>query len=206
MSAARAWSIALQIALGSLAEVAMTSTPCWVSVLMKLTWEEALASVGPTSLYSPSISPTAASPPPSATSKYGLFSCLGRKAIFSPEGISASGSASAPELSLPLPLVSSSPRVVPPQAAVVSTIAATATPVRPVRSRRLVRKLDMGSLSLGPASGAGVCGGGGRSRRDRSSPGAPGAQPGRHLGSDDGDDEQDSGDDVQDVVGHVDQP
>src|SRR5215210_1668578 len=62
MSALRAWSSALQIAFGSFAEVAMTSTPCWVSVLMKLTCEEALASVGPTSLYSPLISSTAFSP------------------------------------------------------------------------------------------------------------------------------------------------
>src|SRR5215218_6437433 len=146
MSAARAWSSALQMAFGSLAEVAITSTPCWVRVLMKLTCEEALPSVGPTWLYSPLNAWTAFSPPPSATSKYGLFSCLGRKATFRPEGISASGFASAVDVAAP------------PLAAVVSTKAATATPVRPPRSRRPVRKLDMGSLSLGPASGAGVWG------------------------------------------------
>src|SRR3954468_11537900 len=67
-------------------------------------------------------------------------------AIFRPEGIFASGFAEA-LASLPLLLELSSPRVVPPQAAVVSTMAATATPVRPPRRRRLVRKLVIGSLS-----------------------------------------------------------
>src|SRR6266545_6404140 len=49
----RAWLIAPQIAFGSFAEIAMTFEPCWVSVLMYDTWEDADASDGPTSLYLP---------------------------------------------------------------------------------------------------------------------------------------------------------
>jgi len=37
----RAWLIAPQIAFGSFAEIAMTFEPCWVSVLMYETWDDA---------------------------------------------------------------------------------------------------------------------------------------------------------------------
>src|SRR5919112_2502116 len=59
-------------AFGSLAAIAITSCCCWISVLMYETCEEALASFGPTSLYSPLSSPSAALPPLTSTSEYGL--------------------------------------------------------------------------------------------------------------------------------------
>src|SRR4051812_20032344 len=48
------------------------------------TCDEALASDGPTRLYSPLTALTASSPPLSEIVKYGLLIALGRKAIFSP--------------------------------------------------------------------------------------------------------------------------
>src|SRR3954447_4501845 len=71
-------------AFGSLAEIAMASTFCEVRVLMYETCDDALASDGPTRLPSPPSVLTASSPPLSEIAKYGLLSCLGRKAIFRP--------------------------------------------------------------------------------------------------------------------------
>src|SRR4051795_6366289 len=71
-------------ALGSLAEMTIASCFCVVSVLMYDTCDEAVASDGPTRLYSPLSALTASSPPLSEIVKYGLLICLGRKAIFRP--------------------------------------------------------------------------------------------------------------------------
>src|SRR6478736_3727251 len=63
MPASRASLRASQMASGSFAETTMPPTPCWVSVLMKLTWASGAASVGPTSAKVPPNSSTAALPP-----------------------------------------------------------------------------------------------------------------------------------------------
>src|SRR4051812_1443177 len=100
-------------ALGSLAAMRMASCRCWTRVLMYDTWEEALASDGPTSLPLPPKSPAAVIPAVSRIFRYGLLICLGRKASFSPFFSGASGSALA--LLLAGPLLSLSFLVVPPQ-------------------------------------------------------------------------------------------
>src|SRR3954453_18549773 len=84
MPAALAFSSAGTTAFGSFALITIASCFCVVSVLMYDTCEDALASDGPTRLYSPLTALTASSPPLSETVKYGLLICLGRKAIFSP--------------------------------------------------------------------------------------------------------------------------
>src|SRR4051794_27215554 len=82
------WSIAFlsagTTALASLAEMAIASTFCEVSVLMYDTCDDALASDGPTSLASEPSALTASTPPLSEIVKYGLLTCLGRKAMFRP--------------------------------------------------------------------------------------------------------------------------
>src|SRR3954465_871643 len=84
MPAALAFSSAGTTALGSFALITIASCFCVVSVLMYDTCDEAVASDGPTRLYSPLTALTASSPPLSEIVKYGLLICLGRKAIFSP--------------------------------------------------------------------------------------------------------------------------
>src|SRR3954453_15127086 len=84
MPAALAFSSAGTTAFGSFALITIASCFCVVSVLMYDTCDEALASDGPTRLYSPLTALTASSPPLSEIVKYGLLICLGRKAIFKP--------------------------------------------------------------------------------------------------------------------------
>src|SRR4051812_9678129 len=84
MPAALAFCSAGTTAFGSLAEMTIASCFCVVSVLMYDTCDEAVASDGPTRLYSPLRALTASSPPLSEIVKYGLLICLGRKAIFRP--------------------------------------------------------------------------------------------------------------------------
>src|SRR3954470_6089427 len=64
--------------------MAIASTCCEASVLMYETCDDALASDGPTSLASEPRALTASTPPLSEIVKYGLLTCLGRKAMFRP--------------------------------------------------------------------------------------------------------------------------
>src|ERR1700674_1914207 len=80
------------IALGSSAETTMALTFCWVSVWMKGTWAAPVASEGPTCLNVPLSAVAASCPPDAATSKYGLLTAFGRKAMLSvtvavPDGV-----------------------------------------------------------------------------------------------------------------------
>jgi hypothetical protein len=110
-----------QIASLSLADTTITSVCCCDSVLMYDTCADGDASDGPVSLYVPLNSSTATLPPLlSEVSKYGLLTCLGRKATFRP-------SLMVPEV-LPVPEPEPEPASVPESsahAAVVSAIAAS---------------------------------------------------------------------------------
>src|SRR3954470_22437803 len=130
--AARAWFSDGQTAFGSFAAITMTSCCCWISVLMYETCDEAEASFGPTSLYSPLSSPTATLPPPVSTSEYGLFSCLGRYAILRPVLSSAFGLAEAPACAGE-PVSEEFSLVVPPHA--VTARASSDAPVAATRRR-----------------------------------------------------------------------
>src|SRR5881628_1889525 len=63
--------------------MAIADTFCVVSVLMYDTWDDAVASDGPTRLNVSPSDVTACLPPLSDTVKYGLLTCLGRNAIVS---------------------------------------------------------------------------------------------------------------------------
>src|SRR5215210_7729003 len=119
-------------AFGSLAEMAIASTFCEVSVLMYETCDDAFASEGPTRLPSPLTSLTASRPPLSEIVKYGLLICLGRKAIFSPDLISALLSACPVDAELPFELPLSS--FVEPHAAIGSATASAAAATLSLRN------------------------------------------------------------------------
>src|ERR1044072_6535797 len=122
-------------ALGSLAAMRMASCRCWTRVLMYETWEEALASDGPTSLPLPPNSRAAPIPEVSRIFRYGLLICLGGKRSFTPVFSGASGSDLAPDPLSALPLLSVSFLVVPPQPARATARAQTAAAVAAARCR-----------------------------------------------------------------------
>src|SRR5205814_1506736 len=129
-------------ALGSLAEMAIALTRCEVSVLMYDTCDDALASDGPTRLPCSPSCLSAVSPPLSEIVKYGLLTCLGRNAIFSPFLIEALALACPPDALEPelVELL----LLVEPQAAIANAAvsAAAATPI--LRVMTLLRWFAVG--------------------------------------------------------------